>query len=71
MLDRYVMLPVWRLAIIRILGFFHNFSDKYIDRRELTLAQMNTNSFFMALSEKLIVSLTKMEMEEEYEVSLL
>jgi hypothetical protein len=57
----------YHLAKLRMLDFYYNFIDKYIDRSDFELLEMDTDSHFFAFSEDSIEKLIKPEMREEYE----
>ena len=44
-------IAVYQLAKLRMLEFYYDFLDKFCDRRDFELIQMDTDSFYMALSE--------------------
>ncbi len=50
-----------------MLDFYYNFIDKYIDRSDFELLEMDTDSNYFACSEDSIEKLIKPEMREEYE----
>jgi hypothetical protein len=50
-----------------MLDFYYNFIDKYIDRSDFELLEMDTDSNYFAFSEDSIEKLIKPEMKEEYE----
>ena len=58
---------VYHLAKLRMLQFYYNFIDKYIDRSDFELLEMDTDSNYFAFSEDNIEKLIKPEMIEEYE----
>ena len=43
-------IAVYQLAKLRMLEFYYDFLDKFCDRRDFELIQMDTDSFYMALS---------------------
>ena len=59
-------IAVYQLAKLRMLEFYYDFLDRYIDRRDFELIQMDTDSLYIALSEKSIDNIVKPEMREEY-----
>ena len=59
-------IAVYQLAKLRLLEFYHDFLDSYIDRRDFELIQMDTDSLYIALSEKSIDDIVKPEMRDEY-----
>ena len=58
---------VYHLAKLRMLDFYYNFIDKYIDRSDFELLEMDTDSNYFAFSEDNSEKLIKPEMREEYE----
>jgi hypothetical protein len=58
---------VYHLAKLRMLDFYYNFIDKYIDRSDFELLEMDTDSNYFAFSEDSIEKLINPEMKEEYE----
>jgi hypothetical protein len=55
------------LNVDNVLQFYCNFIDKYIDRSDFTLTEMDTDSNYFAFSEDSIDKLIKPHMREEYE----
>jgi hypothetical protein len=58
---------VYHLAKLRMLQFYYDFIDKYIDRSDFELLEMDTDSNYFAFSEDNIDKLIKPHMREEYE----
>jgi hypothetical protein len=58
---------VYHLAKLRMLDFYYNFIDKYIDGSDFELLEMDTDSNCFAFLEDSIEKLIKPEMKEEYE----
>ncbi len=58
---------MYHLAKLRMLDFYYNFIDKYIDRSDFELLEMDTDSNYFAFSEDSIEKLIKPHMREEYE----
>ena len=58
---------VYHLAKLRMLQFYYNFIDKYIDRSDFESLDMDTDSNYFAFSEDSIEKLIKPHMREEYE----
>ncbi len=54
-------------AKLRMLKFYQNFIDKYIDRTDFEICQMDTDSNYIACSEDSIEKLIKPHMRQEYE----
>jgi hypothetical protein len=54
---------VYQLAKFRMLDFYYNFNDKYIDRSDFELLEMDTDSNYFAFSEDIIEKLIKPEMK--------
>ena len=49
-----------------MLEFYYDFLDKFCDRRDFELIQMDTDSFYMALSAEDFDEIIKPEMKELY-----
>jgi hypothetical protein len=58
---------VYHLAKLRMLQFYYNFIDKYINRSDFEICQMDTDSNYIAFSEDSIDKIIKPEMRAEYE----
>ena len=58
---------VYHLAKLRMLEFYYDFIDKYIERKDFELTEMDTDSNYFAFSEDSIEKLIKPHMREEYE----
>jgi len=58
---------VYQLAKLRMLKFYYDFIDKYIDRSDFELLEMDTDSNYFAFSADNIDKLIKPEMRDEYE----
>ena len=43
-------IAVYQLAKLRMLEFYYDFVDKFCDRRDFEVIQMDTDSLYMALS---------------------
>ena len=59
-------IAVYQLAKLRMLEFYYDFVDKFCDRRDFELIQMDTDSFYMALSTEDFDSAVRPEMKELY-----
>ena len=59
-------IAVYQLAKLRMLEFYYDFLDKFCDRRDFELIQMDTDSFYMALSSDDFDDIIKPEMKELY-----
>ena len=59
-------IAVYQLAKLRMLEFYYDFLDKFCDRRGFELIQMDTDSFYMALSANDFDDIIKPEMKELY-----
>ena len=57
---------VYHLAKLRMLDFYYNFIDKYIDRADFELLEMDTDSNYFAFSEYSIEKLVKPNIIDEY-----
>ena len=59
-------IAVYQLAKLRMLEFYYDFLDKFCNRRDFELIQMDTDSFYMALSAEDFDDIIKPEMKELY-----
>ena len=59
-------IAVYQLAKLRMLEFYYDFLDKFCDRRDFELIQMDTDSFYMALSANDFDEIIKPKMKELY-----
>ena len=59
---------VYQYAKLRMLEFYFDFLDKYLDRADFEYCEMDTDSAYIAISGDSIDDLVKPEMLEEYEV---
>ena len=57
---------VYYLAKLRMLEFFYDFIDKFIDRSDYEMIEMDTDSNYFAFSEDNIDKLIKPELREQY-----
>jgi hypothetical protein len=57
---------VYHLAKLKMLDFYNTFIDKYIDRTDFELLEMDTDSNYFALSEDSMEKLVKPNMIDEY-----
>ncbi len=55
---------VYHLAKLRMLEFYYNFIDKYIDRSDFELLEMDTDSNYFAFSEDSIEKIIRPESKE-------
>ncbi|KAL9955049.1 hypothetical protein ACROYT_G042653 [Oculina patagonica] len=62
-----VGIAVYQLAKLRILEFYYDFLDKYVDRKDFELIQMDTDSCYMAISASKLEDIVKPELKEEFE----
>ena len=59
-------IAVYQLAKLRMLEFYYDFVDKFCDRRDFELIQMDTDSFHMALSAEDFDDIIRPELKELY-----
>jgi hypothetical protein len=57
---------VYDLAKLRMLEFYYDFIDKYIDRSDFVYCQMDTDSAYIAFSGEHFEDLIKPELKEDY-----
>ena len=59
---------VYQYAKLRMLQFYYDFLDKYLDRVDFEFCEMDTDSAYIAISSENLESLIKPEMLEEYTI---
>ena len=59
-------IAVYQLAKLRMLEFYFDFLDKFCDRRDFELIQMDTDSFYMALSAEEFDEIVRPDLKELY-----
>ncbi len=62
-----VGIAVYQLAKLRILEFYYDFLDKYFDRKDFELIQMDTDSCYMAISAATLEEIVKPPLKLEFE----
>ena len=60
-------IAVYQLAKLRILEFYYDFLDRYFDRKDFELIQMDTDSNYLAISGKELEDIVRPELKEEFE----
>ena len=60
-------IAVYQLAKLRMLGFYYDFLDRYFDRKDFELIQMDTDSNYLAISGKKLEDIVRQELKEEFE----
>lgn len=58
---------VYQLAKLRMLEFYYDCIDKYVDRSDFQYVEMDTDSAYLALSANRLEDVIKPHMQEEYE----
>lgn len=58
---------VYLYAKLRMLQFYFDFMDKYLDRRDFQYCEMDTGSAYIGIAGPSIESLVKPELGEEFE----
>jgi hypothetical protein len=58
---------VYQLAKLRMLEFYYDCLDKYVDRSDFQYVEMDTDSAYLALSAEKLEDVIKPEMKQEYE----
>jgi hypothetical protein len=61
---------ILQYAKLRMLQFYYDFFDRYLDRTTFQALEMDTDSLYLAMSDKNIINLIKPSMKEEYIRSL-
>ena len=59
-------ISVYQLTKLRMLEFYYDFLDKFIGRRNFEVLQMDTESFYFAMSAQDIDEIIRPELREEY-----
>ena len=62
-----VGIAVYQLAKLRMVDFYYDFLDKYIDRRDFELIQMDTDNNYMAISGERLEDIVRLELKQEFE----
>ena len=62
-----VGIAVYQLAKLRMLEFYYDFLDRYLDRKDFELIQMDTDSNYLAISGKSLEDIVKPDMKAEFE----
>ena len=60
-------IAVYQLAKLRMLEFYYDFLDRYFDRKDFELIQMDTDSNYLAISGKKLEDIVRPEMKAEFE----
>ena len=62
-----VGIVVYQLAKLRMLEFYYDFLDYFLDRRDFRLIQMDTDSMYLALAYDKLEEAIKLELRKEFE----
>ena len=62
-------IAVYQLAKLRMLEFYYDFLDKYFSRQDFELCYMDTDSFYLAMSDDSLDKIVKPEMKQECEAN--
>ena len=60
-------IAVYQLAKLQMLEFYYDFLDRYFDRRDFELIQMDTDSNYMAISVDSLEEIVRPELRTEFE----
>ena len=60
-------IAVYQLAKLRMLEFYYDFLDRYFDRKDFELMQMDTDSNYIAISGKKLEDIVRPELKVEFE----
>ena len=60
-------IAVYQLAKLRMLEFYYDFLDRYFDRRDFELIQMDTDSNYMTISAERHEDIVRPELQTEFE----
>ena len=58
---------VYQYAKLRMLEFYYNCVDRFLDRSDFELLEMDTDSLYMAIAGESVEELVKVELREEFE----
>ena len=58
---------VYQYVKLRMLQFYYNFLDKYLDRSDFQMCEMNTDSAYIAIAGDSVESLVKPELRAQFE----
>ena len=64
-----IAIAVYQLAKLRMLEFYYDFLDRYVDRRDFELIQMDTDSNYMAISGDKLEDIIRPELRAEFEAT--
>ena len=62
-------IAVYQLAKLRMFEFYYDFLDRYVDRRDFELIQMDTDSNYMAISGDKLEDIVRPELRAEFEAT--
>ena len=62
-----VGIDVYQLAKLRTLEFYHDFLDRFVDRKDFELIQIDTDSLYFALSANELEEVVKPQLQTEFE----
>ena len=62
-------IAVYQLAKLRMLEFYYDFLDRYFDRRDFELIQMDMDSNYMAISAGSLEEIVRPELRTEFEAT--
>ena len=60
-------IAIYQLAKPRMLEFYYDFLDRYFDRRDFELIQMDTDSNYMAISAERLEDIVRPKLQTEFE----
>jgi hypothetical protein len=60
-------IAVYQLAKLRVLEFYYDFLDKFVDRRDFEMIQMDTDSLYFAMSAEKLEDVVRPELQAEFE----
>ena len=60
-------IAVYQLAKLRMLEFYYDFLDRYFDKRDFKLIQMDTDSNYMAISAERLGDIVRPKLQTEFE----
>ena len=60
-------IAVYQLAKLRMLEFYYDFLDRYFDRKDFELIQVDTDNNYMAISAERLEDMVRPELQTEFE----
>ena len=62
-------IAAYQMAKLRMLEFYYDFLDRYVERRDFEMIQMDTDSNYMAISGDKLEDIVRPELRAEFEAT--